>query len=553
LCFKKISKNHFLSILTALLFGIFAPPFQATAWVIADLGTHLSTALALVALLVLSSNTLVLSAMLLLISLSFKEITIGSFLVFPLYQLLFLDQQKQKKHKSKKIYIFPAFGLFYLLTRLIISTKSTSSTNSNPIILDSTVRNFLNMPSKVLLQSFIPQQYFSLYYSLNSNYPFLLLILAVSLVLFIIIKHNSNNNAKIALFSLAWIVLNSLVFTITPEKSGEIILVDSRNLYFASIGTAYLLAAGIKSITKKPLIIFLPLIIFHAFFLNKYLNEFTHRGSTRKHILEKIYQSIPPNQKEIIVFTESDSSYYGLPADTRILPFQSGFGHTLLMYLYSKNYKFPPSFYENRFLWEITAQNTRQEGEYAYGYYFDPQKLLEEYPDDIKINALYSFSYSSGSERTKETSTICRGWIEGYKTSKTEVNSDFSLYSPLNSDSLKNIYDKNTQTYWDSMVPCSQYQYIDLSFPMQKQFVGLNINSSGRSDQDKVGYRILISQEGITWNKVFDSEAYPPDASGNVNIFFTPTIGRYVRIEQIGSHKYANWQISELTVYEAKD
>ncbi len=81
---KNIFKDVRLAALTAFLFGIFASPFQGTAWVIADLAGHLSEIFRLLSIIYLFMPKLTNTLLFFMISLLFKEITIGLFLLIPI-------------------------------------------------------------------------------------------------------------------------------------------------------------------------------------------------------------------------------------------------------------------------------------------------------------------------------------------------------------------------------------------------------------------------------------------------------------------------------------
>ena len=72
-----------LAAVATFLFGIMASDFQGTAWVIADLSTHLATIFGLLALIFLFKESIFRSLACLIVSLLFKETTIGLFFLIP--------------------------------------------------------------------------------------------------------------------------------------------------------------------------------------------------------------------------------------------------------------------------------------------------------------------------------------------------------------------------------------------------------------------------------------------------------------------------------------
>src|SRR5258708_505883 len=152
-----------------------------------------------------------------------------------------------------------------------------------------------------------------------------ILVLSFSSV-FIFLRKNKNISYVIV-FSLAWVLINSFIIGLSPGRSGFFTVVDSRNLYFLSVGVALFLVFIIKYFSKnnlvKTLILFVFLFVFNIYFLNKNLDSFTQNGSVRKVILDHVMSENPIFPKNVVFYTQSDSSYYGLPETIHILQFQS--------------------------------------------------------------------------------------------------------------------------------------------------------------------------------------------------------------------------------------
>jgi len=103
----------------------------------------------------------------------------------------------------------------------------------------------------------------------------------------------------------------------------------------------------------------------------------------------------PKLPKNAVFYTESDSVYYGLPDQEKILPFQSGFGQTLLVY-YQQNEQYSYKFYKDFFLWEISEQGYRETDGRGFGYYhnFDLlKKDLKQY--NIPTDSIIAYSWNS--------------------------------------------------------------------------------------------------------------------------------------------------------------
>ena len=79
----------------------------------------------------------------------------------------------------------------------------------------------------------------------------------------------------------------------------------------------------------------------------------------------------------------------------------------------------------------------------------------------------------------------------------------------------------------------------------------MRIDSYNNKNQDKVGYRVFLSDDGKDWQEVFYAKRYPPDEKGLVDLYFEPQASRYIEIRQVGFHRFAPWVVHELEVYEA--
>ena len=117
-------------------------------------------------------------------------------------------------------------------------------------------------------------------------------------------------------------------------------------------------------------------IIPNLYFLNQNLVEFTRRGEVRKSILTTIQLVYPDLPDKVVVYTQSNQPYYGLPPETKILPFQSGLGQTLLVWYYPTE-KFPKEFFADRFLWDIEEQGYKEVGDHGFGYFRDLDLLRD--------------------------------------------------------------------------------------------------------------------------------------------------------------------------------
>lgn len=352
--FKKVAP----AFVAALVFGVFASPYQGVSWVVVNIATLFSSLLGVISAILFFKNKIFWSLMALIISLLFKEITVG---LFALYFLLLWPKKK------KGVVLVVVFAVLYFVFRLLTISPIVSSTISPAT--KNVVYNFLTLSPKSLVQAILPTEFLKKVFitfaphSQRIAYHYLLEVFStiLGLILFIF----TLKMKKTTLFGALWVFLNSLVYSISPG-AGIMHIIDSRNLYFTSVGAAVFLA----SLSKKFFFLTGVIILLNFYWLGKNLDSFSAVGEIRKNVLEKISTSYPSLPVKVVFYTESDSSYYGLSETEKIFPFQSGFGQTLLVY-YNQTENFPKEFFPGDYLWEIRAQGYEEHEGRGFGYYRD--------------------------------------------------------------------------------------------------------------------------------------------------------------------------------------
>ncbi|GEM_PF-5044251 len=429
---KRIFKDVVLSFLTALLFGLFAAPYQGAAWVIVDIATLWASILGVLSTLFFldfldkkRQKYFIVSIVFLVISLFVKEIAIG---LFPMFFLTWFFYGGKKK-EIKNLVLLVVIACVYFLFRIGMAVTNpgaggglvTQSQSFNYLIY-----NFFTVPLKVLSQTLIPYDVFkmiSLYVSrffptnvsgrpgttkfeifaihnvMETISIGLSLLIIVSIIIFTIKLWKKNKEWLLVIASLLWIVLNSFIFSFAPETSGVINIVDSRNLYFTAIGVAFLIILLTKIYVRKNdfkfLIIFIPVVILNIFWLNSYLSNFVELGRVRRVILQQISTDNPHLPQKVIFYTDSNKEYYGLAE--KIMPFQSGFGQTLLAW-YNRRQDFPSVFFKNRYLWDIRSQGYQEVDGVGFGYFRDINLLREAIiQNKLSIDNLVAYRFNAGS------------------------------------------------------------------------------------------------------------------------------------------------------------
>lgn len=586
-----IFKDLRLALFTSLLFGILAATFQATAWVVTDISIHGATIFGLLGVISFfnflekrKNLFLLTSTLSIFISLLFKEVAISLFIFLPLVGYFY--DKKDKLPRFRILLLFGFFGLLYISLRVFLLTNSIPLAGNSvnqpqlPISPREFSYNLITHPARALLQSFIPEGQIKNIsdfigpliledlrdikgtpeYDLEIARKVIdpVIFFLASLILFVVLKvlYTAKNRefGKIIFLSLLWITTNSLIFAFSPEREGVIHFIDSRNMYFPAIGSVFLISGLIARLARsnvwKMYIGFLIFISVNMFWLQKDLDVVVERGKIRLSILENVSNFYPDLPEKVIFYTESDKAYYGLPPNDRIMPFQSGFGQTLLIWYYSTE-NFPIDFVKNKFLWEIADQGYKEAQGRGFGYFrnFDlATKTLKEY--ELSRDSVFSFRYDSGLRVIEDNTKEVRGRIAGFFANKRQILS-IALLSSHNVQDLQFAVDGKRETFWDSKAPYAQPQSIEVSLGSQKRIVQITIDSYNNKNQNEVGYLVLLSQDKQNWREVFYSKRYPPGADGLVNLYFEPQKATYIKIEQKGYHEYASWLINELKIYEA--
>lgn len=450
-----MTKNKKISLLAGVLFLTNSITQQATTWVATTIGTSTSTLFILLSFLffikfLLEKNKwihLLLSYIFFAVSLLFKETSIFCFLFFP---ILWFFYGKGNKRLFVKIFsVLGVFGIGYVMFRvyfLLYGYTSTSAPSelSQPEILVYFYR-LITSPLKFVTQSIIPTNYIINISSmiLSLGYPFLssgnipnpyivesvgsdivsyffaFLILGISALFYI--KHKDGKTLRELIpVSLLFIVLSSLPFILIPGKSGYFSLLDGRHLYLTSVFSSILLSILFFNIysyfnKKAAWVIVVIIAVFigiNMLKIRKDLNIQQANAYVRTYVLDSIIATYPHLPEKAIFYTESDKSYYGLPVEERILPFQSGLGQALLVWYNSHGEEFPACFFTAKYLYVLLAQDYKECEGRGFGYYrnFDLLKTA------VKLNKLsaenvFAFRFNSNTNNLENITQETRNKI----------------------------------------------------------------------------------------------------------------------------------------------
>lgn len=435
-----------LAFIAGLIFLVDSIPSQAVTWIATTSSTAGSTFFTLLSLVFLTKFLLyknkkkfiALSFIFLFLSLGFKESSIFMLLFVPAYWFIF----ESKKNYKKALYnLSPVFliGGIYIFSRLFLiflnsSSPSVSDGLSNPRLVVYFYR-IIVFPIKSISQSIIPGNFINFFSDklVSVGYPhfvqggipnpmvsqsiggdiisyiFSLIILFVCI--FFYKKAISNKmfyESKLIIVSLLFIALSSLPLIFIPGGAAYFSLFDGRYLYLTGVFKSILLTNILFLIYftfKKKIIPFL--IFFLLFFMDfsvltiqRSLENEMKQGNMRRLILDQIQRDHPKLPEKVIFYTESDSSYYGLPLEEKIFPFLSGFGQTLLVWYDQHGQNFPDCFFKDKYLYSITSEEYKECGVRGFGY-FRKWESLEETIDKFKIEPenIVAYRYVSGKNK----------------------------------------------------------------------------------------------------------------------------------------------------------
>jgi len=516
----------------------------------------------------------------LLVSVLFKEITLGLFLFLPLI-IIFFSKKGAKDVKDLKYWkSYVLLGASYLAFRAIVVLAVASRSVGDGVEAASiSLKLFVDtllLPINIVSQSLVwaelqlglarfvtsklpahraPLPQTIEYEQFVKNKVFVIVSFSIFFIVFYfsfkIWKSLKAGDRKIFGLSVAWVLINSYVFFGSGIVGSSLVVIDSRNLYFVSIGLVLLVVLFAKRY-QKFVYVLVALVVMNIFLLDKKIDELVNVARVRKEIVSFVTNSYVDLPEKVVFYSQSDRSYYGLAESVKILPFQSGFGQMMLI-IYQKEEKYPISFFENDFLWNLTDQEYLEVENRGFGYFRDFDKLASLYGDfdGVEKPTLIAFSYDSKSNFLFDITEQVAGMLEGYVAEKDLIAPwSLGISSDLNNEDIGFINDGSLETAWGSGKPYSFEQSIDIDLGRQRRVSELVIDSYTNKDQNNVGYAIEFSINGDDWKEVARYTRTTPNTEGKVNLYTKPEVTRYIRINQIGEHGFATWVIHELDIYE---
>lgn len=431
-----ILKKKWLSFAVGLLFAANSISHQAVTWVATTTGTVNAAFFLLLSLIFFVKKNLLLSLLMFLISLGFKESSIFLFAFLPVFWLIF--ERKITITSFKKIFVpLLVVGFLYFCLRILLVVNAPPSsappgTVSQPITPVVYLYRGLTIPLKAISQSIIPA---NLILGLSKimiilAYPYFapegvpdpymvesvaadivsyglttIILILLALAFKYLKKLREENLVKALVFSLSFIAFGCLPFIFIPGKAGYFSIFEPRHFYILSIGASLLLGVTIFAISKWLArknarwlfsVFLISILLFHSFKIWIDIQNQAKVGELRKSILVQIYKTYPKLPEKVIFYTESDKAFYGLPPEETILPFQSGFGQTLLVWYNNQGEEFPACFFKEKFLYVLLSEDYKFCQGRGFGY-FRKFELLNEAVKENKLpkESVIAFAYDS--------------------------------------------------------------------------------------------------------------------------------------------------------------
>lgn len=455
---KKLVKNDLIALGSSAIFLTYSLSHQAVTWVLVSAANLPATFFMLISLIFFINFTdkkdnkyFIISLIFLFISFLFKEISLFLLILYPLF--IWFHHSKSSR---KTIWFIFAVIFFYITLRgiffiLPIRSDQPEIGNVSSAPLQTYVYRLASLPLKGLTQSIIPSNFLiqnsdllirlgypqfidkngsvNPYISQTIVFDLICYFYAlVILILVYILYRNLKSQKEILLAewvknTLIFILFSFLPFIFIPGKAGYFSIFEPRNLYIASAGISFIIAIFLFSFTKKisknlkvqHLLFFVALlviILLHIFNIQNDLSKLEEVGVLRKSFLEIIEKDYPTLPKKVIIFTQSNKPYYGMPEEEKILPIQSGFGRMVMVWYQDKE-KFPGCLYEDQFLHDLLSQGYKQCQSRGFGYFRNFDVLKEQIKkDETLINEVIVYNWDGGTEEFKNITQQVRNRLK---------------------------------------------------------------------------------------------------------------------------------------------
>jgi hypothetical protein len=138
-------------------------------------------------------------------------------------------------------------------------------------------------------------------------------------------------------------------------------------------------------------------------------------GELRASMLRTIIQNYPSLPSRVIFFVESDAPYYGLPYEEPIVPFQSGFGQTLLIWYNAHGIELPACLFERNYLYVLLSEDYKECQGQGFGYFRKRTTLNQAIRTyTIDANEVLAFRFTSSTNVFQDVTAEIREKIRRF-------------------------------------------------------------------------------------------------------------------------------------------
>lgn len=419
-----ITKDKKAALVGSLFFVSSPQHFQGVSWVIANLGYFLSSFFLLLSLkhfylwLYQRGNNLlanqIFSSVYLFLSLLSKDVGLFFVILLPILALTLT------KKNSKMINTF-----FILFPTLLLTGWKYLTIKSNPqvdfdVLPQAGILNVITLPFRALTQSLVPQdiiykiaKLFLVVISPPSIYQIkttlfnqrvesigaLISVIFIACLILYVGKLIYLKNRKIFesyIIGIAVASLSGLSYFFVDSKVFS--LLAPRYTYFGVLGISISIAAFLVVRWRyKKMVHWLMFLYMIFLFVSTFRMSIVIAKDNilRKNILESVNSKIPNQNTNLVLLIESDKSYYGLPDDTKTVPFQASPAIVFAAYLHDKVY-LPSMVYKYETFQKIDSQGYYYDSNGGYGYYWNINNLKNDVLKfNLKREYVYSFKYNS--------------------------------------------------------------------------------------------------------------------------------------------------------------
>lgn len=438
---KNLTQKNIPSAIGALAFATNAVARGAVTWAAA--GTLPATTLILLSLLcffkgihksvVPKKKWLGLSLVLVYISLFFKEIGVFLFLLYPTVFLTMSKLPIKKVLKNKyaiillialvvtlwKIFQFKTIGtqdaLFltganaYFLPVLIVRALMYPLTSfSLMLVPPESFLNFARTISNIYYPFFPEQQFILISQTVVLDLIATILSFGILAGLIAFAKNRDKKDRGILLFLVLFTLASFLPYIIISKTFSYL---ESRYYYVGAAGLgliiAWLLSASFQVKKYVGWVTAFLVAVFigtHAFVVQTDISKLADISQERKLFLSQLSSLKPALSSNKNIFLVNGSEDFYISGNK--VPFQQGFGYTLMIWYY-KSGNIPSELIKERTFFEIGSQGYREVGRNGFGYFSDPLALeafLKKNPDGkgITVTKLY---YDAKEKKLTENET----------------------------------------------------------------------------------------------------------------------------------------------------